>query len=81
MHDQASDPGGDLISRQNVIRTAAFRQIKTVGFLPNIPGLSIVHDYTCFGAQYWPCILDPPGFGLPLLGLPSGFTTALLAKL
>ena len=34
MHDQVSDPGGDLISCQNAIRSAAFRQIQTVGFLP-----------------------------------------------
>jgi hypothetical protein len=41
----------------------------------------MVHDYTFFGAQYRACILDPPGSGLPLPGLPAGFTTARLAKL
>jgi hypothetical protein len=34
MHDQVSDPGGDLIAYHIAIRTAAFRQIQTVGFFP-----------------------------------------------
>ena len=46
----------------------------------NYGSLSNDHNYTFFGAQYIPCILDPPGFGLPLPGLPSGFTTALLVR-
>ncbi|MCD6274044.1 MAG: hypothetical protein J7K30_14665, partial [Deltaproteobacteria bacterium] len=48
-------------------------------------GLSNVHNYTFFGAQYRACILDSSGFGLPfqspVLALPADFTTNLLAKL
>jgi len=43
--------------------------------------LSYDHHYSYFGTLYWPSVLDPPGFELPLPGLPSGFSTALLARL
>jgi hypothetical protein len=39
------------------------------------------HNHKFFGAQYRACILDPSGFELPLPGLPSDFTTDLLAML
>ena len=80
MHDLVSDPGGNLNTCLSVLRFVAFRQIKNVGFHP-VQDLSIVHNYTFFGAQYRPYILIPSGFGPPLLVLPSDFTTALLARL
>ena len=50
--------------------------------LPHFESLSFYdHDYTYFGTQYNACILDSSGLGLPLPGLPSDFTTDLLAKL
>jgi len=68
MHDLVVDPGGDLIAYHNAIRTAAFQPLQAVGFFPFYGIILMIHNYTCFGAQYRPCILDPPGFGLPLLG-------------
>ena len=65
----------------NAFKTAAFHRIKGVGVHPPIGGLSNDHDYTFFGAQYSPCILDPLSFVLPLLALHVSFTTVLLAKL
>ena len=66
----------------NVFRSVAFQSLQTVGFhFPYYGSLSNDHNYTFFGALYRPCILDPPGFGLPLPGLPAGFTTALLDRL
>ncbi len=66
----------------NVFRSTAFQKMHPVGFHSQYSrSLSNDHNYTFFGAQYKPCILDPPGFGLPSSGLPSGFTTALLDKL
>ena len=81
MHDLVSDPGGLLIACHCALRSAAFRPINAVGFLPDFGIILMGHNYTFFGAQYRPCILVPPGFGLPLPGLPAGFPTALLAKL
>ncbi|MFC1534573.1 hypothetical protein ACFL7M_14560 [Thermodesulfobacteriota bacterium] len=46
-----------------------------------IAGLSNDHKEQDFGAQYTACSLDPSGLGLLLPGLPSDFTTDLLAKL
>jgi hypothetical protein len=80
MHDLVSDPGGNLNTFLSALRFAAFRGIKNVGFRP-VRNLSIVHNYTFFGAQYRPYILILSGFGPPLLVLPSDFSTALLARL
>jgi len=83
MHDQVSDPGGILNTRRIAFRITAFRTVQNRRLSP-LPKEGIIlsdHNYTYFGAQYWPCILDPPGFGLPLPGLPSGFTTVLPAEL
>ena len=66
----------------NAFRPVAFQTLQAVGFhFQYDRSLSIDHNYTFFGAQYRPCILDPPGFRLPSQGLPSGFTTTLLDKL
>jgi hypothetical protein len=71
-----------LSTFHDVFRSAAFQKIHPVGFhFQYSRSLSNDHNYTFFGAQYKPCILDPPGFGLPSQGLPSGFTTTLLDKL
>ena len=45
-------------------RTAAFHQIKSVGFLPDTKCRDYPddHNYTFFGAQYRPCILDSHSF-------------------
>ena len=57
-------------------------RMNTVGFRSQSPAsLSNDHHDTYFEAQYIACVLDPPGFGLPLPGLPSGFSTDRLAKL
>jgi len=66
----------------NAFRSIAFQTLQAVGFhFQYGRSLSNDHNYTFFGAQYIPCILDSPGFGLPLPGWPSGFTTALLVML
>ena len=52
MHDLVSDPGGALIAHHNAIRTAAFRRIQAVGFFPYCGIILMIHNYTCFGAQY-----------------------------
>jgi len=62
------------ITRQNCgIATCLNRSIDTMGLSPT-------RLRPCWPLP-WPCILDPPGFGLPLPGLPSGFTTVLPAEL
>jgi hypothetical protein len=54
---------------------------KASAFLLNYRSYPAVHHYTFFGAQYKACTLDPSGFGHPLSGLPSDFTSDPLAKL
>ena len=51
--------------------------------LPRLPGELIQMTTTIHisGLGDAACILDPSGFGLPLQGLPSDFTTYLLVKL
>jgi len=91
MHALASDPGGDPNACHDASRSTAFQHIKTVGFHLQFPeGLSFLITTILISGLNMPngnalghkaCILDPPGFGLPLPVLPSGFTTALPAKL
>jgi len=54
---------------------------KMSAFLPVSRKLSNDHKEQDFGAQYTACSLDPSGLGLLLPGLPSDFTTDLLATL
>ena len=76
-----SDPGGVLSTRHSVNRTAAFRCVEIVGFLPYKRDYPNDHNYTFFGAQYTACILDPSGFGLSSQSWPADFTTDLVANL
>jgi len=76
-----SDPGGVPHTRHNVCGTAAFRPLKTVGFLLYKQDYPNDHNYTFFGAQYTACILDPSGFGLSFQSWPADFTTDLVANL
>jgi len=51
-------------------------------FTSNTPeAILLDHGNRFIGAQYRAYILVPSGFGLPLPGLPSDFTTDLLVKL
>jgi len=56
---------------------------KASTFTPRLPGklIPITTTIHISGLIDAACILDPSGFGLPLQGLPSDFTTDLLAKL
>jgi hypothetical protein len=55
---------------------------RSSAFPPNLGRIILSdHNYEYFGAQYRACTLVPSGFGLPLPGLPSDFTAALLARL
>jgi hypothetical protein len=65
----------------DAFRSAAFQLLHTVGLPLSIQVYPLTTTIHFFGAQYRSCILDPPGFGLPLPGLPAGFSTARLAKL
>ena len=71
MHALVSDPGGVLHVRHNTYTTAAFRRMKSVGFLPHERDYPNDHNYTYFGAQYTACILASPGSRLPLRDLPA----------
>jgi len=48
-------------------RTAAFHQIKSVGFLRQLADYPNDHNYTFFGAQYKPASLIPTASHQPLL--------------
>jgi len=54
---------------------------KTSAFPATAGRLSIDHNYTLFGALYRACVLDSFGFGFPLPGLPSNFTSDLPVQL
>ncbi|MDJ0819696.1 MAG: hypothetical protein QNJ58_26070 [Desulfobacterales bacterium] len=76
-----SDPDGVLRIRHSTPRTAAFRHMQSVGFLPHVRDYPYDHNYADFGAQYTAYILDPSSFRLPSPGLPVDFSTDPLAKL
>jgi len=80
-----SDPGGDTEHFPLHVQVCCLPENPTCRLSQALVTLSTSlsndHNYTFFGAQYIPCILDPSGFGLPLLGWPSDFTTALLDQL
>ncbi len=76
-----SDPDGVLRIRHSTHRTAAFRHMQSVGFLPHQQDYPNDHNYAYFGAQYTACILDPSSFRLPSPGLPVDFSADPLAKL
>ena len=81
MHALVLDPDGVPRIRLNTRWTAAFRRMKSVGFLPHERNYPNDHNYTFFGAQYTACILDPSGFGLSSQSWPADFTTDLVANL
>lgn len=83
MHAPLLDPGGVLLTRPIVPRTAAFHWHDSVGF-PQKKKLLVYPVSTIIQISrlnHAACILAYPGSGLPLPGLPAGFATSLLARL
>ena len=76
-----SDPGGDPNARLFALRPAAFHGFKNVGFHPFSEIYPVTTNIHISGLNTEPAPSFPPGFGPPLLVLPSGFTAELVASL
>ena len=76
-----SDPGGNLNTCLGALRFAAFHGFKNVGFHPYSEIYPVTTNIHISGLNTEPASSFPPGFGPPLLVLPSGFTAELVANL